>query len=53
MARTKLGSTAFVAAIIEEDERLASGPMRVPEKISLLDNAAPTDPPLLTLLDVT
>ena len=53
MAGTKLGSTAFVAAIIEEDERLASGPMRVPQKNGLLDNAAPTDPLPLMLPDVS
>ena len=53
MAGTKLGSTAFVAAIIEEDETLASAPISVPEKIGLLDNAASMDPAPLTLLEVT
>ena len=53
MAGTKLGSTAFVAAIIEEDERLASAPISASEKIGLLDNTASTDPPPLKLLEVT
>ena len=53
MAGTKLGSTAYVAAMIEEDGRLAASPISVPEKIGLLRNAASTDPPPLTLLEVT
>ena len=53
LAGTKLGSTAFVAAIIEEDERLASAPISASEKIGLLDDTASTDPPPLTLLEVT
>ena len=52
MAGTKFGSTAFVAAIIEEDERLASAPISASEKNGLLDDTASTDPPPLTLLEV-
>ena len=43
MAGIKLGSIAFVAALVDEDERLAAQPISYKEKIDLLKTAQVND----------
>ena len=43
MAGTRLGSQAFISALVEEDERLANLPLPSEEKINLMDAASPND----------